>query len=324
MKLSQLFKIHYGQKEFHNKENLDIGKSLLVSSQATDNGCYGFFEFKSKLKPPFITVPSTGSIGEAFVQTYDCSVDDNCLVLEPKLELPIDYLFYISFAIRSQKWRYRYGRQITPDRLGELNVTQPEEFKANKSYGKIEKETYPNKSEGKKSRIESKVTRLIKITELFDLVRGHFHAIDRLEEGKYPTISRVSVENGLVGFYKKPNNAKVFPAGIITVSTVTGDAFIQTTPFIATDNVVMLLPKKSYRTTTLVYIQALINQVKWRYSYGRQCYKGTFEKTIINLPVIDSGELDEDYMESVVTRQPYWNEFEKTVLRSKSLSKTAG
>src|SRR5690242_7560298 len=144
MKLSDLFKIHYGQKEFHNKENLDVGTSLLISSQAIDNGCYGFFEIKSKFKPPFITVPSTGSIGEAFVQTYQCSVDDNCLVLEPKSKLSIDYLFYISFSIRTQKWRYRYGRQITPTRLGELDVVKPEDFVVNKSFKKFEEEIYPH------------------------------------------------------------------------------------------------------------------------------------------------------------------------------------
>jgi len=161
MKLSQLFKIHYGQKEFHNKENLDVGKSLLISSQATDNGCYGFFEIKAKLKPPFITVPSTGSIGEAFVQIYPCSVDDNCLVLEPKTELSIDYLFYISSAIRSQKWRYRYGRQITPTRLGELDIIQPGEFKINKSDEKMEKEIYTHKTVDKKVKKKKAGRRLL-------------------------------------------------------------------------------------------------------------------------------------------------------------------
>ena len=84
MKLEQLFNINYGQREYHSKENLDNGETLLISSQGGDNGCYGFFDIEVKFKLPFITVPSTGSIGEAFVQLYPCCVDDNCLVLIPK------------------------------------------------------------------------------------------------------------------------------------------------------------------------------------------------------------------------------------------------
>jgi len=112
----------------------------------------------------------------------------------------------------------------------------------------------------------------------------------------------------------------------MTISTVTGDAFIQYEPFIATDNVVMCIPKNPLRETTLIYIQVLLNKSKWRYSYGRQCYKGSFEKTVIDLPIINGDNLNEDYMETVVTKQPYWSEFKERILSydQRSLSKTEG
>lgn len=314
MNLIQAFSLHYGQKELHNKENLDDGNALLVSSQATDNGCYGFFDAKPKYKPPFITVPSTGSIGEAFVQMYPCAVDDNCLVLEPKCELFIEYLFYIAFRVRTQKWRYRYGRQITPDRLAQLEVIPPEDFKADISYEHLAHSLYPKREHHSYNLETALATRMFQITELFELQRGHFHAIDRLEEGIYPTISRVSDNNGVVGFYNKPVKAKVFPKGIITVSTVTGDAFVQQTPFIATDNVVMCIPKRPLRISTLLYIVTLLNKVKWRYSYGRQCYKGNFRKTVLSLPVINDDVIDEDYIEGLVTSLPYWDEYKARLL----------
>ena len=94
--IKELFNIDYGQGEYHSKEHLDPGDGFLISSQGVDNGCYGFFNVPSKYAPPLITIPSTWSIGEAFVQTNFCSVDDNCLVLEPKQKLPLDYLFYVA------------------------------------------------------------------------------------------------------------------------------------------------------------------------------------------------------------------------------------
>jgi type I restriction enzyme M protein len=146
------------------------------------------------------------------------------------------------------------------------------------------------------------------VTDFFELKRGNFHSIADLDPGSYPTISRSSTDNGLIGFYDKPDNAVVWEPGIISVSTVTGDAFLQPVPFIATDNVVLLRAKPEYknlRVTTLLFIAVMINEVKWRYSYGRQCYKTKFATTNIMLPVKGSS-LDESYMQSAVEGASYW------------------
>ena len=47
-KIGQLFKIEYGQKEYHNKEWLegDIGNGILISSKGDENGVYGFLILK--------------------------------------------------------------------------------------------------------------------------------------------------------------------------------------------------------------------------------------------------------------------------------------
>jgi type I restriction-modification system DNA methylase subunit len=146
------------------------------------------------------------------------------------------------------------------------------------------------------------------VTDFFQLKRGNFHSIAALAEGSYPTISRVSTDNGLIGFYERPEKAVLWKSGTISVSTVTGDAFIQPVPFIATDNVVLLIPKKEYkglRLTTLAFITVMINEVKWRYSYGRQCYKTKFATTNIMLP-IKGNALDEDLMQKTVENASYW------------------
>jgi type I restriction enzyme M protein len=147
------------------------------------------------------------------------------------------------------------------------------------------------------------------VTEIFKLKRGDFHSIADLDAGKFPTISRVSTDNGLVGFFEQPPGARIYKPGTLTVSTVTGDAFLQPIPFIATDNVVLCTPKENYselRLSTLLFIQVMLNEVKWRYSYGRQCYMGKFASTEIMLPVNRADDLDEDYMASVVEMATYW------------------
>ena len=158
--------------------------------------------------------------------------------------------------------------------------------------------------------------------EVFNIQRGHFHSIADLDPGPHITISRISADNGLVGFFDSPPGAKEWPAGTITVSTVTGDAFAQPVPFIATDNVVMLTPKAGYEGFTpasLTFAAQMLNMVKWRYSYGRQCYQTRFSKTGFVLPVTGDGELDYAYMEAIVSQAPYWplvqNSFQMSAMK---------
>jgi hypothetical protein len=311
-----MFSIHYGQKKYHNKENLDKGDTLLISSQGVENGCYGFFDINSKYKPPFITVPSTGSIGFSFVQLIPCCVTDDCLVLTPLEKTTIEYLFYVVAMIRFSKWRYNYSRKITPKRLEKLEIKHPSEFTTNISYEKMFEQLYPKIHQVEQWNTKTPTIKKFNITQLFNLERGHFHALDKLNNGNYMTVSRVSDNNGVVGFYERPKKAKIFPVGTLTISTVTGDAFIQYNPFIATDNVVICIPKKPLKETTLIYIQVLLNKTKWRYSYGRQCYKSNFEKTVIGLPINEDNKIDEEYIESVVTSQPYWEEFKQRILHN--------
>lgn len=124
-----LFDIYYGQKALHNKEALKPGLSLIVSSAGTDNGCYGFFEYEKLIEPPFVTVPSTGSIGEAFVQTWPCGVTDDCLLLVPKEGTDEEDLYTAAAVIRLERWRFDYGRKITPERIAHMKVPRRDSFK---------------------------------------------------------------------------------------------------------------------------------------------------------------------------------------------------
>ncbi len=115
--ISTYFHIYYGQKSLHNKDGLTGGKSLVISASGIDNGCYGFFDFEDIIEPPFVTVPSTGSIGRAHVQKWPCGVTDDCLILLPRKDTPMEMLYIAAAVIRQERWRFNYGRKITPSRI---------------------------------------------------------------------------------------------------------------------------------------------------------------------------------------------------------------
>lgn len=124
--IGAFFDIYYGQKELHSRDGIPPGDSLVVSPTEQYNGCYGWLTFEPLLKPPFVTVAQTGTIGEAFVQREPCGVNDDCLVLLPKkeLDLPLSCLFIAAAIIRCEKWRFNYGRKLTPARICECKMTR--------------------------------------------------------------------------------------------------------------------------------------------------------------------------------------------------------
>ncbi|MDX1992379.1 MAG: N-6 DNA methylase [bacterium] len=128
--IGDVFDIYYGQKELHSREGIPPGSSLVISPTEQYNGCYGWLSVEPLLKPPFITVAQTGTIGEAFVQLEPCAVNDDCLVLLPKqVEPPLSLLFIAAATIRLEKWRFSYGRKLTPRRICDFPLSITEEMK---------------------------------------------------------------------------------------------------------------------------------------------------------------------------------------------------
>ncbi|MBN6739275.1 N-6 DNA methylase [Acidithiobacillus sp. MC6.1] len=119
------FSIYYGLSEIESRYGMPDGGTLIVSPTEQYNGCYGWLDFGTVLQPPFITVARTGSIGEAFVHVEPCAPNSDCLVLLPKNEKSADmpYLLMTAAAIREEKWRYNYGRKITPKRIASVEIT---------------------------------------------------------------------------------------------------------------------------------------------------------------------------------------------------------
>ncbi|HXF81657.1 MAG TPA: N-6 DNA methylase [bacterium] len=128
-RIGGLFDIYYGQKALHNKETLQPGNALIISSAGSDNGCYGFFGFDKLIAPPFVTVPSTGSIGEAFVQVWPCGVTDDCLLLIPREGTEDEDLYIAAATVRLERWRFNYGRKMTPDRIADMKLNRSEGLK---------------------------------------------------------------------------------------------------------------------------------------------------------------------------------------------------
>jgi len=282
-------------------QDLNKGKTPLVTARSSNNGIACYVDIEPTFEAPLITVERV--TGKAFVQPIDfATVPDDISVLIPKNDMNISQLYYIASRINFLRWRFTWGRKLSSGRLKKMEI----DFNVVPEYNIVLKDIIP-KNEKKRFISNDAKFKSFNITEIFTLKRGDFHALDKLGVGEFPTVSRITENNGIVGYYEKPDDAKVYLEGLITVSTTTGDAFVQLHDFIATDNVVILKPKNDFRKTTLFFIASMINREKWRWSYGRQCYKTKLSELNFFIPVKHDKEIDEDYMEKIIKNCYGWD-----------------
>ena len=119
-----MFDIFYGMKALHSREGFSPGQALVISPTEEYNGCYGWLDFPTLLRPPFVTVAQTGSIGEAFLQREPCAVNDDCLILLPKIDATVRMsdLLLAAACLQGEKWRFTYGRKLTPSRIADFEM----------------------------------------------------------------------------------------------------------------------------------------------------------------------------------------------------------
>ena len=124
--IGAMFDVYYGMKELHSREGYASGATLVISPTEEYNGCYGWLEFPELIEPPFVTVAQMGTIGEAFVQLEPCAVNDDCLILlaKPGARVSLADLVVAAATLHAEKWRFTYGRKLTPSRIVDFRLPQ--------------------------------------------------------------------------------------------------------------------------------------------------------------------------------------------------------
>lgn len=305
--IGDLFKVSYGQKDFENKEILNNGKTLLISSSGTDNGCIGFFDIKPFYKKPFITIPRTGSVGEAFVQIYECCVNNNVIVLTPKKDLEIEILFQVAHQIRLNKWRYTfYGRTVTPSKI-EKQVINIDNLDLN--YKEIMNKLLP-KEKNKIKILKYQNSKMIKVKDLCNIHKKTGIPKNAINlGGQVPYVSSSSQNNGVVLLVDEEPN---FKAGSLTIAKDGNDgiAFYQPFDFLTSLHNYVLTLKNNFPKWILLYIGSIIQIKCYGYNHYYPLSKKHLERMEIEIPM-KNGKIDLEYIEKIVKNSYGYEEIEQ-------------
>lgn len=320
-RLEELFDLISG--DYHVVGELDSGNTPLVSCGELNNGVIGYYNVpEERTYSNCLTCAYNGQPLTTKYHPYIFGAKDDVAVLIPLNPMKETTLLYIAGRLNDLRWRYSYGRKCFNAKMRRLSISVPvidddlqqldekfiEDIFSRKLHDYIPSKTiYDNTNLDLPQDIRWGI---FSIQQILKLQRGDFHALSVLDTGRYMTVSRVTTNNGVVGYFDKPDDATVYKSGFITVSTVGGDAFVQLKEFIATDNVVVCKPKFALQSTSLVFITFILNQQKWRYSYGRQCYINKLAQLEFYLPILPNGDLDEATMAFFVKQSPYWSYIE--------------
>lgn len=306
MELRDLFIIGYGQKEYHSKSHLDEIKNgiPLISSKGSNRGIYGYFEIEPKYKN-VISVPSTGTICKAYFQEDGCCIDDNCLVLIPKKTLTKSEMIYISLLIRKERFKYMYGRQVTPNRLGKTKIDKIPEWVNN-----FKNINYNNLKEPLKKESISPYEvewQPFKIIDLFKIKKGERLIKENRINGKTPLITATSENNGVVEFidFEEFENSKNHFKDKITIDMFFNVFYHQYTYF-SDDNVHTLIPKFENNNKYIsLFLVSVLNRLKEKYNYGRQVRLSRLNNEFIFLPVDENKRPNWTFMENYIKTLNY-------------------
>lgn len=309
--VSDIFDVRYGHSlELNALEEVSPSNGVaFVSRQRGRNGISAYVAPIAGVEPAPVGKVTCALSGNGVVTT--CLQEGpfytgfHVAILTPKIDLTKQQILFYCHCIRANRYRYSYGRQANKT-LATLVVPSVDEIPAWVATVNLDQ---IKDARGALSATEPPVIapdswKGFRYDALFEIKKGQRLTKHDMAEGKTPFIGAIESDNGYRQFVSaSPNH----DAGTITVSYngSVGEAFYQSAPFWASDDINVLYPKFDMNVYAAMFICALIRQEKFRFSYGRKWHLGRMKESIIRLPVDSSGEPDWAFIEAYVKSLPY-------------------
>ncbi len=125
LSISAYFTVQLGGKE--EIEDLEDGDTPIVSTSEFNNGVTNFKKPKYAYPANVITIATDGSTCSSFVQEFAFYAFYKVAILKPKegITIPVDAMYYISYLLFREKWRYVYARKFGKARINLTELIVP-------------------------------------------------------------------------------------------------------------------------------------------------------------------------------------------------------
>lgn len=308
--VNDLFDLHIARS--HAYRAYEGGPVAFVSNGLKNNGVVGYVKPKPKDKVFEFDAVCVSAFCEATMQQAPFVARGNggsgLVILEPKKPMTSEELFwYAAYINESVRWRFSFGRMLTAERLSRIELPEPQRAVIPDVRSLIPKAKLPNTPPR-----EIDLTP-VPLTSLFFLKSGDYHKASDLPDGPLPLVSCGNEDNGLVRRCSVPHKHVYRDALTVAYNGAPLTTKYHPYPFAAKDDVAVLLPRQPLNAATLLFVQMMLNRERWRYSYGRKCFREKLSRMSVLLPLTSEGAVDEAAIAEVMENTAYWEFVAKMV-----------
>ncbi len=291
-----------------------------IGRGSDNNGVVNTVEPISGTKPlegNCITVAMSGSVMESFVQKEPFYSSYHIKILRPKTKMSDETLHFYCYALRSNNWKYSFGRQANKT-LNELKIPSLEEIP-----NWVKNFKYPKKIN---QDIQKKVNIDLDFSKweffnlgksgnnfyLFDISSSNDGLVQDYDKGNEPYISSTAFNNGVVKFVEGLAKNK---AGTLTINRggSVGEVFYQDRNYLSTPvDVRILNPKIKTNIYIGMFLCTVLRLEKYRFNYSRKMGTARLKALKIKLPANKNlKKPDFEFMENFIKSLKYSSELQK-------------
>lgn len=322
-KVSDIFNPFINGKGLTEQEIKDNpGHLVAVQSSSENNACMGLIdeqyckEMKYKIVyQPCLTVARSGSAGFVSFQPDGCVIGDSAKALTTrKKNVNICHYLFLRTVLMKSMYRYTYGRKVKAEQYMNMEIALPTTTEGEPDWSFMERYIKTLHYKPIVTEIHKNINISFNFSEwgeyrlddLFDIKKGKRLTKADMIEGNDNFLGAISNNNGV---RQKIVADKLWNPNCITVNYngSVGEAFYQSEPFWASDDVNVLYAQKWWELNryNALFIVTVIKANKYRFSYGRKWTLEKMKDTVIKLPSQKDGKPDFEYMEQYVKALPY-------------------
>lgn len=314
--------------DYHASSHLNKGTIPLISCKTEDHGVEGYFDISiDESYIDSVTIACDGTPLTTFYHPYRFVAKDNVLVCTPRKEIKPTTILYAIAYLNKERWRFSYGRKCYENKIDKLSILFPTTEDGKIDEKRIEEilkdknliSFLPSKKEIGSTPITTPNFAHIPITKLFELHTGDYHNASKLPDGNTPLVSCGERNNGVIQYCSVPMG-KIYQ-NTLTIAYNGQPLTTKYHPyqFAAKDDVAVCLLTKELRVSTLVFLQYIFNLQRWRYSYGRKCFREKMARLQVYVPIDEKGEINEEVIEKIVANTTYWDYLTQKTQSTESL-----
>jgi hypothetical protein len=320
--LTSIFSVSYGNKFDLNKMTLENPSVNFVSRTGGNNGVSAVvdeIEGKQPYEAGNITVALGGSIGSSFVQQKPFYTGQNVAVLKPKKVLTQSESLFVCSQIMNEchKRFIAFGRELNIHIKRDFGIGLIVDQDGNPDWPLMAEiiESVPHKTPTSqiaateddlqlrwKDFFDTSKWRFFKVGKVFTCLASKNTNADVLDDGEVPYVSRTALNNSIAEFVD-PDKLEPYPENCISIGCESAFAAYQEEPFL-TGNKIYRLYNKHLNKYNALFVCTIINNDKYKWSYGRGFFLDKVKEDEIKLPE-KNGEPDWEAMENFIKSMPF-------------------